>query len=522
MDQIAFDNNLYLDLQFKAFDKKQKENRGLTFFEFGGKPFGDNHAARVLPGYDPDLKAKLLHKLEKIAKIVIALNARDILSYPYGRTLKGRVRGDSGLRYDDEVIRLISESKSKGFKISETVLTCVPRNTNKIIKTEIDDFRKKLKQINIPLKINFEIDGYPDPKSIKNFDLVFSDNDRVVENENLVVVSPGGGSGKFGLILSEIYFSIKSGTNPNFIKFETFPVFNLGSHHPLNLAFEAATADLKNKVKDIEGGTNFNKDIENFILLKRLLKNMRYKGTLSKLKSPLDWGVNVIDKGIIDPSLIATACRDEIIRRKERYKKEIVEGVEKDLTLDRVNRIIKEFDRLYLWVVNRNSFQYFIGIPLPKEEDKFLNFLKQQFNPKNRLSSPAHITLIPPFEYTNEISLINNLKDFCKKQKTFFVSFKKINNFIQPKYGTVFLAPEDSKDMYILYNNLVRTFSFFPKSGKFVPHLTIANRIPFEKIDEIKKQLNDMYISLELKVNRIMIYRKTKNESWKELIKIFF
>lgn len=345
MNKTAFDNDLYLEQQFEAFDKKQKECNGLTFFEFGGKPFGDNHAARVLPGYDPDLKAKLLNKLEKIAKIVIALNARDILSFPYGRTLKGRVRGDSGLRYDDEVVRLVLESNSKGFHISEVVLTCVPLDNNQIIKEEINQFRKKLEKNGISMKINFEIGNYPDIKSIKDPDLVFIKNDRITEKENLVVISPGGGSGKFGLILSEIYLAIKSGINPNFIKFETFPVFTLGTEHPLNLAFEAATADLKNKTKEIKGGTNYNKDIENFLLLKRLLKELKYKGPLSELKSPLDWGVNVIEKGIKDMDLIKIACREEICRRQERYKNEIEEGTEKKITLTRVNNILKRFDK---------------------------------------------------------------------------------------------------------------------------------------------------------------------------------
>lgn len=347
MSDIAFDNNLYLKLQFEAFSKKQKENKGLTFFEFGGKPFGDNHTARVLPGYDPDLKAKLLHKLEKIAKIVIALNARDILSYPHGRTLKGRIRGDSGLRYDDEVIRIISESQSKGFKISEVVLTCVPLETNKDITKEINHFRKKLKEINLPMKVNFEIKDYPNLSVLKNPDLIFAKNDRIAKNKNLVVISPGGGSGKFGLILSEIYFAIKSGIDPHFIKFETFPVFNLEVKHPLNLAFEAATADQKNKTKKLKGGTNYDKDIENFLLLKRLLKKMKYKGQMSELKSPLDWGVNVIEKGITDMDKVFIACKDEIYRRKERYKSEIKKGFERKTTLCRVNKILERFNEFY-------------------------------------------------------------------------------------------------------------------------------------------------------------------------------
>ncbi len=347
MSDIAFDNNLYLKLQFKAFSNKQKENKGLTFFEFGGKPFGDNHTARVLPGYDPDLKAKLLHKLEKIAKIVIALNARDILSYPNGRTLKGRIRGDSGLRYDDEVIRIISESKSKGFQISEVVLTCVPLKNNKNIISEINQFKQKLKKIGLPMKLNFEIKNYPNLSVLENPDLTFAKNDRISKNENLVVISPGGGSGKFGLILSEIYFAIKSGIEPHFIKFETFPVFNLEVEHPLNLAFEAATADQKNKTKKLKDGTNYDKDIENFLLLKRLLKKMKYKGKMLDLKSPLDWGVNVIEKGIIDMDKVFIACKYEICRRKERYKNEIKRGFERKITLNRVNNILKKFDKLY-------------------------------------------------------------------------------------------------------------------------------------------------------------------------------
>ncbi len=342
---LSFDSEKYLELQFEAFDKKQKEFEGLTIFEFGGKPFGDNHAARVLPGYDPDLKSKLLSRLQKIAKVVIAINAKDILSYPYGRTLQGRVRGDTGLRYDDEVVRILNESESKGFKISEVVLTCVPISFNETVQDEIETFRKKLGNCQVLMKLHYEINDYPNPKCLDGFP--FDKNEVVSDGRNLVVISPGGGSGKFGLILSEVSNLIKSGVDPNFIKFETFPVFKLEASHALNLAFEAATADQGNKVKHISGGTNYNKDLENFLLLKHLLKQLKYTGKLSKIGSPLDWGVNVIEKGIIDMDEVIKACREEIYRRKDRYENEMKNGIERQETLNRVEDIIKKFDKKY-------------------------------------------------------------------------------------------------------------------------------------------------------------------------------
>lgn len=345
--KLAFDSEKYLKLQFEAFDKKQKEFDGVTIFEFGGKPFGDNHAARVLPGYDPDLKSKLLSRLQKIAKIVIAINAKDILSYPYGRTLQGRIRGDTGLRYDDEVVRIIEESESKGFKVSEVVLTCVPLDSNQIVREEIGVFREKLKKCQTIMKLNYEINDYPDPQCLDRDISPFDKNDVVSGGSNLIVISPGGGSGKFGLILSEIYNLIKNGVDPNFIKFETFPVFNLDSDNALNLAFEAATADQNNTVKQIKGGTNYDKDLENFLLLRTLLKKFKYKGKLSKIHSPLDWGVNVIEKGIVDMEEVAKACKVEIYRRKERYENEIKNGIERQITLDRVEKIIEKFEKIY-------------------------------------------------------------------------------------------------------------------------------------------------------------------------------
>lgn len=172
--------------------------------------------------------------------------------------------------------------------------------------------------------------------------------------------------------------------------------------------------------------------------------------------------------------------------------------------------------------MSQNVFQYFIGISLPKKENELFSFLKQQFHPQGRLPSPAHVTIISPFFHENERDLIEKLEAWSKEQKSFCVNFFQVGSFRQPKYGTIFLAPDKDEELKKIHKNLIESISYLPNKGDFVPHLTIANRAPFEKIEEIKKQLEDMNIKLELSISELTVYKRLAGESWMEYKKISF
>jgi len=346
----AFDNQKYLDFQILAFKEKLAYNHGPIFIEFGGKPFDDQHASRVLPGYDPDNKAHILKSINPAVRIVMVVNAKDILHPPLGRTNKGRIRGDSGLRYDLETIRLINRSRELGLQINDVVLSVTPFVLDDSSKTKISGFRRLLDEISVTLAINYEYSSYQTSDFFKDNPSPFSENDSIAKpNESILIFSPGGGSGKFGVILSEMYKSLARGENPFFIKFETFPVFHLSSNHALNLSFEAATADLGNKVISIgENYSNYDKDIANFKLLQQLFSLFpNIDNPIKEMTTPIDMGINQIEKGILDNYSVISACRQEIIRRINRYQKEIDSGDEKQPTLNKAVQVLEKFNNLY-------------------------------------------------------------------------------------------------------------------------------------------------------------------------------
>lgn len=348
--QKAFNNEMYFKNQIEAFKKRMSFSEP-TFIEFGGKPFEDNHAARVLPGYDPFIKAKILKELGIVARIVMVVNALDILCPPEGRTENGRIRGDTGLRYDHETIRLIDKSNELGLKIDDVVMSVTPTNIElEENKLRVLDFKKSLSERNLELKIHYRIPNYPQTSVLDNAEPHFSKNARISNgSENIVVFSPGGGSGKFGVLLSEAWYLLEEGKSPNYIKFETFPVFNLHVNHPLNLAYSAATADLGNKVMPLENGkTGYDKDIENFELLKTLYSkfDIGNGSRVSKMSNSIDMAVNVIETGITDDTSVAEACKNEISRRLERYKKELYSDVERLKTITKTESILDRFNKL--------------------------------------------------------------------------------------------------------------------------------------------------------------------------------
>jgi len=358
MKKEGFDTKKYLEKQTEKFQEALGRGNGNpAFLEFGGKPFSDHHAERVLPGYDAECKAEILRETVKLADVVMVVNSLDILMYPDGRKPQGRIRGDSGLIYDQETIRIINEAHQRQIPIDKVVLAVTPNEMSSESKKRIDSFRKDLEKINVKLLTHYGIKDYPKPDIFNSEENPFQDNDNVrIGDGNLVVVSPGGGSGKFGVLLSEMYRSLLAGQTPNYVKFETFPIYQLQADHALNLAFESATADLGNKVIDIiKNGskgpknhrTSYDKDIENFALLKKMFEMFGKTKELSHMKDPVDMGINRIVDGITDMESVTEACHQEIIARILRYQNEVECGMEELKTVEIAEAVLGKFNKIY-------------------------------------------------------------------------------------------------------------------------------------------------------------------------------
>ncbi len=307
MKKIGFDNDKYLKLQSEHIRKRIDEFGGKLYLEFGGKLFDDYHASRVLPGFAPDSKIKMLMELSDQAEVVIVISAGDIE--------KSKIRGDLGITYDLDVLRLIDAFRGIGIYVGSVVIT------QYAAQSVVDSFKKKLEALNIKVYIHYSISGYP-----SNIPLIVSDegygrNDYIETERPLVVVTaPGPGSGKMATCLSQLYHDYKRGIKSGYSKFETFPIWNLPLKHPVNLAYEAATADL-NDVNMIdpfhleaygETAVNYNRDVEIFPVLNAIFEKIAGK---SPYKSPTDMGVNMAGNCIIDDEACKEASKDEIVRR---------------------------------------------------------------------------------------------------------------------------------------------------------------------------------------------------------------
>lgn len=356
MRAVSFDTERYYSNQVEEFSKRIGDGT-VQVIEFGGKPFGDYHASRVLPGYEPDIKGRILKELSQSlgnVTITLALHAQDVIAPPDGRRINQRIRGDSGLRYDDEVLRLTEEARNR-FKlpIESVTLTSLPATISAENQEYIDMYTERLKEHDLDVSVINRIPGYPhlDPESV---DQTLTQFKPVSEaDQHIIVASPGGGSGKFSVAVTEIAHKLKAGQNPNFTKFETFPVFNLEQNHPLNVAFLAATADLPNELSvTLSGKTNYDKDVENLSILKSLIKKYPHVDSpLRNYREPTDMGVNVIETGITDDDAIKEACFQEIKRRIERYSKEFSSG---DESYDTVTRTTGYLDAM----ANSDVLQY--------------------------------------------------------------------------------------------------------------------------------------------------------------------
>ena len=307
MGKVGFDNERYLQLQSEHIRQRLAGFGGKLYLEFGGKLYDDYHASRVLPGFQPDSKLKMLLQLKDQVEMVIAINAADIE--------KNKVRGDLGITYDRDVIRLIDIFRSLGLYVSSVVLT---RFDN---QAAAKAFQTRLESMGVRVYHHYAIEGYPSNIAHIVSDEGYGKNDFIETSRELVVVTaPGPGSGKLATCMSQLYHEHKRGVTAGYAKFETFPVWNLSLNHPVNLAYEAATADLSdvNMIDPFHleayGTTtvNYNRDVEAFPVLVTMFENIL--GTCP-YKSPTDMGVNMVGNCIIDDEATKEASRQEIVRR---------------------------------------------------------------------------------------------------------------------------------------------------------------------------------------------------------------
>lgn len=326
--KIGFDNDKYLKIQSEQIKKRISQFGDKLYLEFGGKLFDDNHASRVLPGFLPDSKLRMLMQLRDCAEIITVISAIDIE--------RNKMRSDLGITYDEDVLRLRGEFESAGFYSGGVVITHYNGQAS------ADAYRQRLERMGIKVYYHYTIDGYPNNVALIDSEEGFGKNDFVETTHPLVIVTaPGPGSGKMAVCLSQLYQENRRGQKAGYAKFETFPVWNLPLKHPVNMAYEAATADL-NDVNMIDPfhleaygsiAVNYNRDIEIFPVLNAIFEGIYGE---SPYKSPTDMGVNMIGYCISDEEVCENAAREEIIRR---YYYALCKLAEKGSNEHEVNKI---------------------------------------------------------------------------------------------------------------------------------------------------------------------------------------
>ena len=332
--KYGFDNEKYLKIQSEHIKERISQFGDKLYMEFGGKLFDDHHASRVLPGFEPDSKLKMLMQLKDDAEIVIVISAVDIE--------KNKIRGDLGITYDVDVLRLRDEFMSRGFLVSSVVITHYNGQSSAVA------YRNKLKRLGIKTYFHHTIEGYPENVALIDSEEGFGKNDYVETTRPLVIVTaPGPGSGKMAVCLSQLYQESKRGIKAGYAKFETFPIWNLPLKHPVHLAYEAATADL-NDVNMIDpfhleayGATtvNYNRDIEIFPVLNALFEGIYGE---SPYKSPTDMGVNMIGYCISDDEVCREAAKNEIIRRYYTSLGRFAEGACEEGEVNKIALLMKQ------------------------------------------------------------------------------------------------------------------------------------------------------------------------------------
>ena len=333
MNAIGFDNEKYLKEQSEEI-RRRAERFGKLYLEFGGKLMNDFHAARCLPGYDPNVKLRLLQTLKDQAEVILCIFAGDIE--------RKKMRADFGISYDADAMKLIDDLSGLGLTVRGVVVTRYQD------QPAVKQFRAKLVRRGVSVHYHYKTQGYP-----ADVDTIVSDagygKNAYIETEKpiVVVTAPGPGSGKFATCLNQIYHEYRQGRVAGYSKFESFPVWNLPLHHPLNIAYEAATIDLndKNMIDPYhlaaygENSVNYNRDIDAYPLLKAIWERMT--GGECPYKSPTDMGVNRIGFGIVSDELVQNASKQEVVRRFLRYQCLFAEGATDRDSVDRAGQLMK-------------------------------------------------------------------------------------------------------------------------------------------------------------------------------------
>ncbi|MBN2535162.1 MAG: DUF1846 domain-containing protein [Spirochaetales bacterium] len=335
MIKPGFDNEKYLHMQEEAILRRVKQFDNKLYLEFGGKLLYDYHASRVLPGFDPNVKIQLLHKLKDTIDIILCIYSGDIE--------RKKVRADFGITYDADALKLIDDLREWGIDVTAVVITRYEEQPAATI------FKNKLERNNIKVYTHRFTKGYPTDVDLIVSDSGYGANPYIETVKPLVVVTgPGPGSGKLSTCLSQLYHDHKKGLQSGYAKFETFPIWNLPLHHPVNIAYESATADIRdrNQIDHFhleaygEKVVNYNRDLEIFPVLKRILRKIM--GEESLYKSPTEMGVNRAGFGIIDDGVIKEAAKQEIVRRYFRYSCEYIMGLAEYHTVEKNILLMEE------------------------------------------------------------------------------------------------------------------------------------------------------------------------------------
>jgi len=389
----GFDSNLYLKIQSKKIEERINMFDKL-YLEFGGKMFDDYHAARVLPGFESDAKIKLLEKLKDITEVIFCISANDIE--------KNKIRADYGISYELELIRLIENLQNLGISINSVVITLYKEQPGVQHLINLLNARNVKSYIHTPTK------GYPNDIETIVSEEGYGQNPYIETTKKLVVVTaPGPNSGKLGTCLSQLYHENKNGINAGYAKFETFPVWNLNLMHPVNIAYEAATADLEdvNMIDSFhleaygENAVNYNRDISTFPILKNILSRITCKEIY---KSPTDMGVNMIKQCITDDEAVRKAAEDEIIRR---YYTALCNYKQGYCSKEMVERLEVMMNKLNLKSSNRPV----IAVALEKEEKENKNVVAIQLK-NGKIVTGKESKLLS----ASSAAIINVLKEMTK------------------------------------------------------------------------------------------------------------
>ncbi len=335
MNRFGFDNDLYIKTQSEKIAERISNFGGKLYLEFGGKLFDDYHASRVLPGFKPDSKLQMLRKMREDVEVILVINAGDIES--------NKIRSDIGISYDADVLRLIDQFRSMEFYVGGVVIGQFSGQHS------AEAFGNRLKSSGIPVYYHYHIAGYPLDVDHIVSEEGFGKNEYIETSRPLVVITaPGPGSGKMATCLSQLYHDYRRGISSGYAKFETFPIWNLPLKHPVNLAYEAATADL-NDVNMIDPyhydaygvpAVNYNRDVEIFPVLRSIFE-MITNGNCP-YKSPTDMGVNMVGNCIVDNDAVCDAAKEEIIRRYFKALCEKKNGRGDQSTIDKLELLMRQ------------------------------------------------------------------------------------------------------------------------------------------------------------------------------------